>query len=172
MKHYPMGGSLTQKSALVLGGGIAGIQASIDLAGMGIKVYLVEKKPSIGGRMAQLDKTFPTNDCAMCILAPKMIECANHENIQVLTYSELADLAGEPGKFKARITRKARYVEEDKCVGCGDCATVCPVRIADDFNGGLGQRGHFVDKECRQGVKCGKKVQYGEQWRRDMSPLR
>jgi len=132
--------ALTRKAALVIGGGIAGIQASIDLANMGIKVYLVEKKPSIGGRMAQLDKTFPTNDCAMCILAPKMIECANHENIELLTYSELAELEGEVGGFEARIVRKARFIEDDKCVGCGDCAEKCPTRVADTFNAGLSQR--------------------------------
>jgi len=131
---------LTQKAVLVIGGGIAGIQASIDLANMGIKVYLVEKKPSIGGRMAQLDKTFPTNDCAMCILAPKMIECANHENIELLTYSELAELTGEVGRFEAKIVKKARFIEEDKCVGCGDCAEKCPTKVDDEFNAGLGQR--------------------------------
>ncbi|MBW1774070.1 MAG: FAD-dependent oxidoreductase [Deltaproteobacteria bacterium] len=132
---------MTEKAALVIGGGIAGIQTSIDLAGMGHRVYLVEKHPSIGGRMAQLDKTFPTNDCAMCILAPKMIECANHENIELLTYSELKELTGRPGNFKVRILRKARFVDEEKCVGCGDCAEVCPVKIVDDFNAGLGQKG-------------------------------
>ena len=83
---------MARKSVLIVGGGIAGIQSAIDLANMGNKVYLVEKKPSIGGRMAQLDKTFPTNDCAMCILAPKMIECANHENVTLLTYSEVLEV--------------------------------------------------------------------------------
>ncbi|NQU13928.1 MAG: CoB--CoM heterodisulfide reductase iron-sulfur subunit A family protein [Desulfobacteraceae bacterium] len=135
-----MTAALTRKAVLVIGGGIAGIQASIDLANMGIKVYLVEKKPSIGGRMAQLDKTFPTNDCAMCILAPKMIECANHENIDLLTYSELDELEGEVGGFEAKIVRKARFIEDDKCVGCGDCAEKCPTRVVDTFNVGLGQR--------------------------------
>jgi heterodisulfide reductase subunit A len=125
---------------LVIGGGIAGIQASIDLANMGIQVYLLEKKPSIGGRMAQLDKTFPTNDCAMCILAPKMIECANHENIKLLTYSELEKLTGKAGKFKARITKKARFIDEDRCVGCGECAEKCPTKVDDEFNAGLGKR--------------------------------
>jgi heterodisulfide reductase subunit A len=131
---------LTRKAALVIGGGIAGIQASIDLANMGIKVHLVEKKPSIGGRMAQLDKTFPTNDCAMCILAPKMIECSNHENIELLTYSEVVELTGEAGRFECKIVKKARFIEEDKCVGCGDCAEKCPTKVDDEFNIGLGTR--------------------------------
>ncbi len=131
---------MNPRAVLVIGGGIAGIQASIDLANMGIKVYLVENRPSIGGRMAQLDKTFPTNDCAMCILAPKMIECANHEKIELLTYSELVELTGEVGNFEAKIVKKARFVEEDKCVGCGDCARKCPTKVVDEFNAGLGQR--------------------------------
>jgi len=131
---------MTQKAALVIGGGIAGMQASIDLANMGIKVYLVEKKPSIGGRMAQLDKTFPTNDCAMCILAPKMIECANHENVELLTYSELAELTGSAGDFTARIIRKARFIDEERCVGCGECIEGCPITVTDEFNAGLGKR--------------------------------
>ena len=131
---------MTQKAALVIGGGIAGIQASIDLANMGIKVYLLEKKPSIGGRMAQLDKTFPTNDCSMCILAPKMIECANHENVQLLTYSELSELTGNAGDFRARIVRKARFIDEVKCVGCGECIEGCPITVKDEFNAGLGKR--------------------------------
>lgn len=131
---------MEQKAVLIIGGGIAGIQASIDLADMGIKVYLVEKKPSIGGRMAQLDKTFPTNDCSMCILAPKMIECANHENIQLLTYSMLDEISGQVGRFKAKVIKKARFVEEDKCVGCGECAEKCPTKVLDDFNAELGKR--------------------------------
>ena len=131
---------MSRKAALVVGGGIAGMQAAIDLANMGIQVHLVEKKPSIGGRMAQLDKTFPTNDCAMCILAPKMIECANHELIQLHTYAELEQLSGEPGNFKARIVKKARFIDEDRCVGCGDCLEGCPITVSDDFNAGLGSR--------------------------------
>lgn len=115
-------------SMLIIGGGIAGIQASLDLANMGFKVYLVEKSPSIGGRMAQLDKTFPTNDCAMCILAPKMIEASQHPNIKLLTYSEVEGLEGEIGKFKVRIRKKARYVDESKCTGCGECWNNCPVQ--------------------------------------------
>ena len=131
---------MTRKAALVVGGGIAGMQASIDLANMGIKVYLMEKKPSIGGRMAQLDKTFPTNDCSMCILAPKMIECANHENVELLTYSELSELTGSSGDFKAKIIRKARFIDEEKCVGCGECIEGCPITVTDEFNAGLGNR--------------------------------
>ncbi len=162
---------MSQKSVLIIGGGIAGIQSAIDLANMGNRVYLVEKKPSIGGRMAQLDKTFPTNDCSMCILAPKMIECANHENITLLTYSEVADIQGEEGRFAARIIKKARFVEEDKCVGCGECAEKCPTKVSDEFNVGLGQRKaiykyfpqavpstYVIDPEhCRlfKGKKCG-----------------
>ena len=162
---------MNRKSVLIVGGGIAGIQSAIDLANMGNKVYLVEKKPSIGGRMAQLDKTFPTNDCAMCILAPKMIECANHENITLLTYSEVMDVQGKEGNFKVKVLKKARFVEEDKCVGCGECAEKCPTKVEDEFNAGLGQRKaiykyfpqavpstYVIDPDhCRlfQGKKCG-----------------
>jgi len=122
-----MNGENGHKSVLVIGGGIAGIQASLDLANMGLKVYLVEKSPSIGGRMAQLDKTFPTNDCAMCILAPKMIEASRHPNIKLLTYSEVEGLEGGAGKFKVKIRKKARYIDEAKCTGCGLCIENCPV---------------------------------------------
>jgi heterodisulfide reductase subunit A len=131
---------LSNQSVLVIGGGIAGIQASIDLANMGFQVYLVERTPSIGGRMAQLDKTFPTNDCSMCILAPKMIECAGHENVHLLTYSEVAEVSGEVGHFKVVVRRKPRYVDLTRCTGCGDCAEKCPRRVPDDFNAGLGKR--------------------------------
>lgn len=111
-----------RKSILVIGGGIAGIQSSLDLANMGFKVYLVEKTPSIGGRMSQLDKTFPTNDCAMCILAPKMIEASQHPNIELLTYSEIEKVSGEVGNFKVKVKKKATYVDWDKCTGCGECS--------------------------------------------------
>jgi heterodisulfide reductase subunit A2 len=123
------------KSVLVIGGGIAGLQASIDLANMGFQVYLVERSPSIGGRMAQLDKTFPTNDCAMCILAPKMIEASRHPNIKLLTYSELESLQGESPRFRIRIRKKARYVDERKCTGCGLCWQNCPVTYVPQVNG-------------------------------------
>jgi len=127
---------VSSNNALVIGGGIAGIQASIDLAERGFKVTLVEKNPSIGGRMAQLDKTFPTNDCSMCILAPKMIECFDHPNIEVLTYSELESMEGEAGDFKVVIRKKARFVN-DNCKACGDCTDVCPVETESDFDVGL-----------------------------------
>jgi heterodisulfide reductase subunit A len=131
---------LSRRSVLVIGGGIAGIQASIDLASMGFQVYLVERTPSIGGRMAQLDKTFPTNDCSMCILAPKMIECASHENVHLLTYSEVTEVTGEAGDFKVTVREKPRYVDMTKCTGCGECLEKCPRRVPDEFNVGLGKR--------------------------------
>ena len=124
----------------MLGSGIAGIQASLDLAESGYYVYLVEKQPAIGGTMPMLDKTFPTNDCSMCILSPKLVDCGRHLNIQTLTNSELVDLQGEPGNFKATINTKARFVDPDKCTGCGSCAEECPVKVDDEFNQGLGKR--------------------------------
>ena len=129
-----------RKSVLVVGGGIAGIQASLDLANMGFKVYLVEKSPSIGGRMAQLDKTFPTNDCAMCILAPKMIEANSHPNIELLTYSEIEKVSGEAGNFKVKVKKKASFVDWNKCTGCGLCVEGCPVIIPNEFDQGIGNR--------------------------------
>jgi heterodisulfide reductase subunit A-like polyferredoxin len=127
-------------SVLVIGGGIAGIQASLDLANTGSKVYLVEKLPSIGGRMAQLDKTFPTNDCAMCILAPKMIEASSHANIELLTYSEVENVSGEVGNFRVKIRKKATFIDWDKCTGCGLCTEGCPVIIPNEFDHGIGKR--------------------------------
>jgi len=134
------GGQTMNKSVLVIGGGIAGIQASLDLANMGFKVYLVEKSPSIGGRMAQLDKTFPTNDCAMCILAPKMIEASQHPNIELLTYSEVEEVSGGVGNFRVKVERRAPYVDWNKCTGCGLCAEGCPVIMPSEFDQGLGER--------------------------------
>jgi len=127
-------------AVLVLGAGIAGIQASLDLAESGYYVYLVEKKPAIGGTMPMLDKTFPTNDCSMCILSPKLVECGRHLNIEIMTCSELVDLQGDPGNFTASILKRARYVDPEKCTGCGSCAEKCPVKVKDAFNQGLGQR--------------------------------
>ena len=125
---------------LVIGGGIAGIQAALDLAGMGIRVHLVEREPSIGGRMAQLDKTFPTNDCAICILSPKMAECSRHPNIVLHTCSEVKQVTGSAGDFTVRVLRRARYVNEDVCTGCGDCVQKCPVKVPDEFDMGLRMR--------------------------------
>jgi len=127
-------------AVLVVGGGIAGVQAALDLAESGFKVYLLEEKPSIGGTMAQLDKTFPTNDCAMCILAPKLVSAARHPNIELLVYSELQDVKGTAGNFTAWILKKARYVDFSKCTGCGACAKKCPVKVKNEFDVGLTQR--------------------------------
>ena len=131
---------MEQPAVLVVGGGISGIQASLDLASRGFKVYIVEKSPSIGGRMAQLDKTFPTLDCSMCILAPKMIECSHHPNVQLLTYSEVKEVKGSAGNFTVKILRKPRYVDETKCTGCGTCADNCPSEVPNEFDEGLGMR--------------------------------
>jgi heterodisulfide reductase subunit A len=125
------------KRVLVIGGGIAGIQASLDLAEMGIPVTLVEEKPSIGGRMSQLDKTFPTNDCSTCILSPKLVELSSHPNITLLAYSSVEKVEKNGGGFEVRIRRRARYVDEDKCTACGLCAEKCPVKIPDLFNRGI-----------------------------------
>ena len=113
-------------AALVVGGGVAGIQCSLDLAEGGYKVYLVEKAPALGGHMAQLDKTFPTNDCSMCTLAPKLVEAGRHLNIEIVTNSELIGLEGEPGKFDAKIYHHARFVDPDLCTSCGECAPGVP----------------------------------------------
>lgn len=115
-------------AVLVVGGGVGGMQASLDLAEGGYKVYLVERGPSIGGVMAQLDKTFPTNDCAMCTLAPRMVDCGGHLNIEKLTYSEIESFEGSAGNFKVRIRKKARFVDPDKCTGCGECVENCLVK--------------------------------------------
>ncbi len=120
--------NVESRAVAVIGGGISGIQASIDLANMGFRVHLVEKTPSIGGRMAQLDKTFPTNDCAMCILAPKMIESFRHPNIDLLTYSEVLDIQGQAGDFAVTVLKKPRYVDASKCTGCEECTLNCPVQ--------------------------------------------
>jgi heterodisulfide reductase subunit A len=117
----------------IVGAGIAGMQAALDAANSGFKVYLVEKNPSIGGNMAQLDKTFPTNDCSTCMISPKLIEVAKHPNIEILSYSEIEEITGTPGNFKVKIKRKARYVDESICTGCGTCVQNCPVQYRPDF---------------------------------------
>jgi len=119
---------------MVVGGGISGIQAALDLATSGFKVFLVERAPTIGGKMAQLDKTFPTNDCSMCIESPKFIECDRHPNIEILTYTEVEGVEGEAGDFTVSLIKKARYISEDKCTGCTTCVEYCPIEIPDPFN--------------------------------------
>ncbi len=124
--------------ALVIGAGVAGIQAALDLGDMGFKTYLVEKNPTIGGRMAQLDKTFPTLDCSMCILAPKMVDAGKHENIELLSYSEVKEVDGYIGNFKVKVEKKPRYIDEEACVGCGSCSDVCPIEMPNYFDEGVG----------------------------------
>lgn len=128
------------KAVMVIGGGVAGIQAALDLADKGIIVHMVEKTPSIGGRMAQLDKTFPTNDCSICILAPKMADCFGHPNTNVITYSEVVGVGGKAGAFKVKVLKKARFVDETKCTGCGECLEKCPVKVPSEFEMGLMNR--------------------------------
>ena len=119
---------------IVVGGGISGIQAALDLATAGFKVYLVEKSPTIGGHMAQLDKTFPTNDCSMCIESPKFVECKRHPNIEIMTYTEVDSIEGEAGDFKVTLIKKPRYIIESKCTGCTTCVEYCPAKYPDKFN--------------------------------------
>lgn len=122
---------------MVVGGGISGIQAALDLATADYKVFLVEQAPTIGGKMAQLDKTFPTNDCSMCIESPKFIECDRHPNIEILTYTEVDRVEGEAGDFTVTLTKKPRYVIEDQCTGCTTCVEYCPVMVPDPYNQNL-----------------------------------
>ncbi len=124
-------------AVMVVGGGIAGMQASLDMAESGYKVYLVEKKSAVGGHMAQLDKTFPTNDCAMCTISPKLVDVGRHPNINLLTKTEVDNLSGQAGNFTVTVRRQPRYIDVNKCTACGDCAKVCPVIIPSGFNVGL-----------------------------------
>ena len=124
--------------ALVIGGGVAGIQTSLDLADMGFKTYVVERNPTIGGRMGQLDKTFPTLDCSMCILAPKMVDCAKHENIELISYAEVTEVDGFIGNFTVKVEKKPRYVDEALCTGCGSCQEACPIEIPNYYDEGVG----------------------------------
>jgi heterodisulfide reductase subunit A len=125
---------------LIVGAGIAGIQAALKIANAGHRVYLVEREPSIGGHMAQLDKTFPTLDCSACILTPRMTEVGSHPNIELMTYSDVEEVSGYIGNFKVRVRKKARYVDEDKCTGCGVCQEKCPFKVDSEFDVGVGQR--------------------------------
>ncbi len=134
------GGNGRIGSVMVVGAGIAGIQASLDLAESGFKVHLVDKSPAIGGIMTQLDKTFPTNDCSMCIVSPKLVDCSRHININLLTYSDVEEVSGDPGNFKVKIKLRTRYVDESKCSGCGECAKECPVIRPSEFDQGLAER--------------------------------
>jgi len=130
-----------EKSVAVIGGGVAGIEAALTLADSGIKVYLIEKNPTIGGHMATLNEVFPTNDCSICILAPKMSDVWNHENIEVLTNAEIEEINGSVGNFKIKVIKHPRYVDESKCKGCiDDCSSVCPVEVPNEFDYGVGVR--------------------------------
>ena len=122
---------------MVVGGGISGIQAALDMATAGFKVYLVDKSPTIGGKMSQLDKTYPTIDCSMCIESPKFIECDRHPNIEIMTYTEVAAVEGATGDFRVTLVKKPRYIDEDKCTGCTVCVEYCPAKIPDPFNQNL-----------------------------------
>jgi heterodisulfide reductase subunit A len=127
-------------TVMVVGGGISGMQSSLDLADSGFKVYLVDKLPSIGGVMSQLDKTFPTNDCAMCIMAPKLVGTGRHHNIEIISNAEIDSLEGKEGNFKVTLLRRPRRINEEKCTGCGVCGTKCPVEAIDEYNWGLTKR--------------------------------
>lgn len=114
-------------AVLVVGGGVAGIKTALDLADSGYYVYLLEATPAIGGVMGQLDKTFPTTDCSMCILSPYLVETGRHQNIEIITYADLESVSGNPGNFKVKIRKKARSIREDRCTGCRACVDACPV---------------------------------------------
>jgi heterodisulfide reductase subunit A len=128
------------RKALVVGGGVAGIQVAIDIANTGYPVILLDKKPSIGGKMAMLSETFPTLDCSQCILTPKMVEAKQHPNITLMTYSEIESVSGYIGNFKVKVKQKARYVDWEKCTGCDICVGKCPKKVPDEFNQGLAER--------------------------------
>ena len=124
-------------AVLVVGAGIGGMQASLDLTNAGFKVYLVERSAAIGGVMAQLDKTFPTNDCAMCTMAPRLVEVGRQKDIEVITLADVGGISGEPGNFTVTLDKKARFIDIDKCTGCGECSEACPVNVSSEFDLGL-----------------------------------
>jgi heterodisulfide reductase subunit A len=124
----------------IVGSGIAGIQTALDIANSGFRVQLIEEKANVGGVMAQLDKTFPTNDCSACMMGPKLAELANHPNIEIFAYSEVLSLEGEPGRFQLTLKKKARAVDPERCVACNICAEKCPQKVFDPFNLNLNQR--------------------------------
>ncbi len=136
MTQKPLGGQ-NFGDVMVVGGGISGIQAALDLGAAGFKVYFVEKSPTVGGKMAHLDKTFPTNDCSMCIESPKFVECKRHPNIEMLTYAEVERVEGKAGDFTVTVIKKPRYIDESKCTGCTTCVEYCPVLYPDQFNQGI-----------------------------------
>jgi heterodisulfide reductase subunit A len=125
---------------VIIGAGVTGIQAALDLAGHGIRVHVIEREASIGGHMAQLDKTFPTNDCSMCILSPKMLDASRHPRITIHTCSEVTGIEGEKGHFRVTIKKNPRYIDEELCNGCGDCIQICPVEVYNRFDAGIGIR--------------------------------
>ena len=166
----------TNGAVLVVGGGIAGMSASLDLADQGYKIFLVEKKSAIGGHMAQLDKTFPTNDCAMCNISPKLVDTGRHINIEILTNTEVLRVDGDAGNFNATIRRYPRYIDTQNCIGCGDCVTVCPISIIDEYEEGLKSKkaayrlytqavpgAYAIEKAgiapCRDGCPAGQRAQ-------------
>lgn len=172
----PNGNPSPTGAVMVVGGGIAGMQASLDLADQGFKVYLVETQSAIGGKMAQLDKTFPTNDCAMCTISPKLVETGRHPNIEVMTNTDVLNISGQVGNYRAKLRHRPRYVDLDKCVACNDCVEVCPVIVPNEFNEGLNPRraifklypqavpnAYAIDKDgvapCRDACPAGQRAQ-------------
>ncbi len=156
----------TMSNVVVIGAGIAGIQAALDIAGHGIHVHLIEREPSIGGHMAQLDKTFPTNDCSMCILSPKMVDVARHPLITIHTCAEVEKIEGEIGHFTVTVRKEPRYVDAERCTGCGDCIEICPVEVYNRFDAGVGVRKaiyrphaqavpNIVVKDAEHCIECG-----------------
>ena len=127
-------------AVMIVGGGVGGMQAALDLANSGFKVYLVEETTAIGGRMAQLDKTFPTNDCSMCTISPKLVETGRHLNIQLMMDSEVTKVDGQAGNFTVTVRHKPRYIDISKCTGCSECAQVCPIITRGRFGSSSGRR--------------------------------